>query len=294
MKRVTVTIILIFILVSASWAAKLVSCPAAPSGGSCEVSLVSLSGVTPTTILSNQTMTEISDPGGHGKSDYVYLYSGDLAPADEYRAWCYCSKGSEVYYWMYVWEPYETRVDTTVASRADDSTVAKEATVTQYANYKADVSGLATSAALATAQADLDNPDQYKADVSGLASQASVDALGSPMQAGDYVVPDNAGIGNIWGYVQTVPTDPLLSTDPRLDNLDAPISGISSLGLDDPVEGSYTLRQLLRLISSALFGKASGGGTTTITFRDLGDTKDRIVETVDSHGNRSAVVLNGD
>lgn len=35
---------------------------------------------------------------------------------------------------------------------------------------KADVSGLATSVALATAQADLDNPDQYKANVSGLST----------------------------------------------------------------------------------------------------------------------------
>jgi len=34
--------------------------------------------------------------------------------------------------------------------------------------YKANVSGLATSVALATAQADLDNPSQYKADVSNL------------------------------------------------------------------------------------------------------------------------------
>lgn len=38
-------------------------------------------------------------------------------------------------------------------------------------------SGLATATALATVQADLDNPSQYKADVSALALQASVDDL---------------------------------------------------------------------------------------------------------------------
>jgi|RhiMetdeSRZDD1v2_1073273.scaffolds.fasta_scaffold187135_1 hypothetical protein len=63
--------------------------------------------------------------------------------------------------------------------------------------------------------------------------------------------------------------------------------------LDDPVEGSYTMRQLLRLMASALFGKASGGGTATITFRDLGDSKDRITATVTSNGNRTTVVLDG-
>ena len=61
--------------------------------------------------------------------------------------------------------------------------------------------------------------------------------------------------------------------------------------LDDPVEGSYTMRQLLRLMAAALFGKASGGGTATITFRDTGDSKDRITATVTSNGNRTVVVL---
>ena len=63
--------------------------------------------------------------------------------------------------------------------------------------------------------------------------------------------------------------------------------------LDDPVEGSFTMRQLLRLMASALFGKASGGGTATITFRDLGDSKNRITATVTSNGDRTTVVLDG-
>ena len=63
--------------------------------------------------------------------------------------------------------------------------------------------------------------------------------------------------------------------------------------LDDPVEGSYTMRQLLRLMASALLGKASGGGTATITFRDTGDSKDRITATVTSNGDRTTVVLDG-
>jgi len=63
--------------------------------------------------------------------------------------------------------------------------------------------------------------------------------------------------------------------------------------LDEVVEGSYTLRQLVRLISSVLFAEVTGGGTTTITFRDIGDTKNRVVATVDSSGNRTAMTLDG-
>lgn len=54
---------------------------------------------------------------------------------------------------------------------------------------------------------------------------------------------------------------------------------------------SYTFRQLLRLFFSSLTGKLSGAATTTISIRDQADTKNRIVATVDSNGNRSAVTL---
>lgn len=61
--------------------------------------------------------------------------------------------------------------------------------------------------------------------------------------------------------------------------------------LDEVIEGSYTLRQMVRLFASALASKLSGAAGTTITIRDIGDTKDRIVATVDSSGNRTAVTL---
>ena len=57
------------------------------------------------------------------------------------------------------------------------------------------------------------------------------------------------------------------------------------------VEGSLDEIEVLRLMLAALVGKATGGGTATITFRDTGDTKDRIILTVDSAGNRSAATL---
>jgi hypothetical protein len=58
------------------------------------------------------------------------------------------------------------------------------------------------------------------------------------------------------------------------------------------LETGYTVAQSLKLIGSALAGKVSGGGTTTIVFRDLADGSDRITATVDSDGNRSAMTLN--
>ena len=57
------------------------------------------------------------------------------------------------------------------------------------------------------------------------------------------------------------------------------------------VEGSITLVQIQRLILSVLAGLASGGDTTSIKFRDLADTKNRVTETVDANGNRTSVTL---
>ncbi len=57
------------------------------------------------------------------------------------------------------------------------------------------------------------------------------------------------------------------------------------------IETNRTLRQGLRLMLSALAGKLSGAATTTVTIRDTNDGINRIVATVDSSGNRSAVTL---
>ncbi len=56
-------------------------------------------------------------------------------------------------------------------------------------------------------------------------------------------------------------------------------------------EGSYSDQDLLRLMTAALCAKVAGGGSTTITFRDLADGKDRIVASVDPDGNRTSVTL---
>jgi hypothetical protein len=57
------------------------------------------------------------------------------------------------------------------------------------------------------------------------------------------------------------------------------------------IETGVTLRQALRLMLSTLCGKATGLEGTTVTFRNTADTKNRVIATVDSNGNRTAVTL---
>lgn len=57
----------------------------------------------------------------------------------------------------------------------------------------------------------------------------------------------------------------------------------------DAIETGWTVRKALRIVSAVLAGKASGGNTTVMRFRNLLDTKDRVTATVDPDGNRTAV-----
>lgn len=93
----------------------------------------------------------------------------------------------------------------------------------------------------------------------------------------------------------TVASSTNLTGTGRLEADITPFTDLSPEGLaaalldNNDIETDYSLRETLRLIVSALAGKVSGAGGTTITIRDINDTVDRIVATVDSNGNRSAV-----
>jgi|DewCreStandDraft_4_1066084.scaffolds.fasta_scaffold02727_29 hypothetical protein len=69
---------------------------------------------------------------------------------------------------------------------------------------------------------------------------------------------------------------------------------LSATGVDDVLdevcENGLTLRQMLRIYLAALAGKSSNYGST---FRDNADSKNRIVATTDTDGNRTAVTLDG-
>jgi hypothetical protein len=64
--------------------------------------------------------------------------------------------------------------------------------------------------------------------------------------------------------------------------------------LEAPVEGSKTLKQIIRAMAAVLLGKTTvadlGGGLATVTFRDVNDTVDRVVADMDG-SERSAVTF---
>lgn len=75
----------------------------------------------------------------------------------------------------------------------------------------------------------------------------------------------------------------LLNTPSANTNADA------LLDRADGVETSFSVRAILRLHAAALFGRISGGGTATETVRDINNTKNRLVYSVDVDGNRTNV-----
>lgn len=72
------------------------------------------------------------------------------------------------------------------------------------------------------------------------------------------------------------------------DALDA-IADVPADVLAAAVEGTTTIAESLRLHNAVIGGMVSGAGTATETFRDLANTKDRVVATVDSNGNRTVI-----
>lgn len=90
--------------------------------------------------------------------------------------------------------------------------------------------------------------------------------VSSRLATAGYTAPDNAGIAAI----------PDAATN-------------AAAVLASAVDGIITLAESIRLQNAVLAGKVSGAGTGTETFRDLADTKDRVVATVDTDGNRTAI-----
>lgn len=62
---------------------------------------------------------------------------------------------------------------------------------------------------------------------------------------------------------------------------------------DEVLESTLTGRQFMRIFMAVLAGESAGGGTGTITFRDLADTKNRMSATVDANRNRTTVTRDG-
>jgi len=95
-------------------------------------------------------------------------------------------------------------------------------------------------------------------------------------------------IGEVESAVASLATSAEIAA---LENLSAADAAAAVLAA--AVEGTLDIKAVLRVLLASAAGKASGGGTTTIAFRDAADTKDRISMTVDANGDRSAVTIDG-
>lgn len=81
----------------------------------------------------------------------------------------------------------------------------------------------------------------------------------------------------------------MVATNPTVELTAAQIS--TDILDQQDIESGYSLREALRIMLTALAGKVSGAGTSTITFRNVTDDKNRIVADVDNDGNRTTVTL---
>lgn len=108
----------------------------------------------------------------------------------------------------------------------------------------------------------------------------------------------NSTLSTIAGYIDTevgaikaktdnLPASPAATSDIPTANQNADALLDRAAG----VETGWTLRQAMRILLSALAGKASGLGTASAVFRDVGDSKNRITAGVDVDGNRTSVTL---
>ena len=136
-------------------------------------------------------------------------------------------------------------------------------------------SGLATAAALTTAQTDLDDiQTRLPATLVSGRIDASVGAIATgAIAAASFTA----------GAIDAA----AVAADAANEIADALLDRAAG------VETNRTPRQAFRLMLAALAGKLSGAATTTVLVRDTNDTKDRITATVDANGNRTAVTLDG-
>jgi hypothetical protein len=179
---------------------------------------------------------------------------------------------------------------------------------------------------LAAIQADLDNPAQYKADVSGLATTSHMQEVEDKIDAIDttsdaiktktdqlvFTTPnkvdasatvDTTGLATsdaletVDGIVDAIKikTDQLTFTVPG--SVDATstidVSGLIDNLLAANIEGTLDLKDVLRIVLAFASGVTDGGGSAVITYKDVAGTKDRITWTVNTSGDRLSSAVDG-
>lgn len=90
--------------------------------------------------------------------------------------------------------------------------------------------------------------------------------------------------------VQLAQSAEVTQINTKVDLLTNSVAALPQEIMDTTVETGATVVESLRLHNAVLGGKVSGGGSATETFRDLADTKDRLVSSVTETGNRTAEI----
>lgn len=140
----------------------------------------------------------------------------------------------------------------------------------------ANLNGAATISASLQSVANMSAALNGAATISG--NLSAIVPLASILSGAASVSANLKGRGSLACVIDIGVSDPLSPLGLSIELLD-----------NQDIETGYSMRESLRLILSSLVGKLSGAETTTVTIRDVNDTIDRIVATVDANGNRTTV-----
>jgi len=169
---------------------------------------------------------------------------------------------------------------------------------------------LTTPAQVATALTNYDSPTKAELD-SGLAGLNDLSAAEVNAEAdaalSDYDPPTKTEMDTAHGLLATEAKQDVIDTvvdailadtnELQTDDIPAAIAALNNLSADDVwdevMESTLTGRQVMRIFLAVLAGITTGGGSASLAFRDVADGKDRVAATVDSEGNRDAIVLDG-
>ena len=115
--------------------------------------------------------------------------------------------------------------------------------------------------------------------------------------AGDHPVSDAAGVAAALHAATNALINALNDISVADLNAATPTANLSAAAIDAIANEPYdndgvdiSLREAVRIFLSVLSGRSTGGGTNTLSFRDLLNTKNRVRVTVDANGNRVAII----
>jgi len=132
---------------------------------------------------------------------------------------------------------------------------------------------------LTAIQTDLDNPNQYKADVSALAKTTHLQDVEDKVDA-------------VKLKTDNIPANPATAGEytASLAAIQADVSGIPDAILTKAIVDTLTVEQVLKVLAAVETGITTGGGTDTIVYTGKDGTVIRLTG-VDEDGNRSAVIV---